>query len=379
MIDYINQNPLAVEKSIFSILTHVSAKSVLLSFNDSKHKIIFPEWIPLTLRQQKYKQEVFNGNIAWQYLKKEVNIFNITHLLFMRIDPFWLVIGKKILKKLDIKISGIFFLPHFRTPKGNFLSKSNARYLWKSYLLNRALRNKQLTNIFILNDQETINQLNTSLCPKRRVFKYLPDPIEISALQEETVNIFEPFSIGVERKILLIAGKNFFGKNILNILTALTHLPISIQQTITLLIVGEFEPDVYLNEVETKIAHLESQYPTIQIRLYPEFIPKSLFHALIEASNMLLLPYLNYYTSSGLLGHAIRAKKPVLVSEGGVMEVIVKKLKIGEVVNPNDSRAIADGIQTLLTFEFPFDQALEDFRNEHTPEQFAFTLLSAVD
>lgn len=293
----------------------------------------------------------------WAIIDREVRRYECQRLILMELDLYQLAVGRS---TTPYQISGIWFRPYSRIePEGKGLF-AKLRF-WKSRLqkqgvMKLALRNASLDKIFILNDE----QMPAWLDAER--FFTLPDPW-FDYPVARGFDLRKHYDIPDDHLILLQFGYADERKNDENIIVALNGLP---HDTITLLIIGRFRPgyEQELKKLKTGLFRMITR---------DEFITDEEMESTFQQSDVILRMNVNYFGSSGVVGIAARYNKPVLVSDSGVMAELVKKYRLGDVVDPYDTDAIRSIFLRYLSSPPAIDGTA--YRDTHDIRAFAETLL----
>ena len=67
-----------------------------------------------------------------------------------------------------------------------------------------------------------------------------------------------------------------------------------------------------------------------------------------EQSDVVLIPYLGFYFSSGLLGHAAKYSKYIITSNKGVMYDLVETYHLGTTVHADFPLSIAQAVSNFI-------------------------------
>lgn len=293
----------------------------------------------------------------WAVIDREARRCECRRLILMELDLYQVAISRS---RAPYKISGIWFRPYARMePEGRGLLQKIRFWrfrLQKQMVIKLALRNPSLDKIFILNDEQMPGWLDN-----KRFFT-LPDPW-FDYPMAEGFDLRKHYAIPDDHLILLQFGYADERKNNENIIAALNGIPHS---NITLLIIGKFRPG-YENELK--------QLKTGSFRMITrdEFISDEEMESTFHQSDVILRMNVNFFGSSGVVGIAARHDKPVIVSDTGVMAELVKKYRLGDVVDPYDPEAIRNTILRYLRFRPAIDGSA--YRNTHDTRAFAETLL----
>ena len=136
----------------------------------------------------------------------------------------------------------------------------------------------------------------------------------------------------------------FFGmvrpnKGLHVLLQAMEFLP-----NCTLTIAGEHEQGAYHDQ----ILKLVAQRPAGQVELINEFIDQQEIAAYFDRSHLVILPYTEFASQSGVLHQALAHGKPVVASDVGGLGESVRSWGIGVVVEPKNEHALASGVAAAL-------------------------------
>jgi glycosyltransferase involved in cell wall biosynthesis len=304
---------------------------------------------------------------------------NIDTLLFMNIDLYKNTIISLVFKKYSIKIKGILFQPFHQFPKQGFNIKS-MRFRKKNHLLATLMLNRKIEQIFVLNDEKGVNYLNKWAFKYtfKHIFNYLVDPIDCRNKLEtiDKTQLLAQYNIEKGRYIILAFGGIDERKNVLNSIKALSLLDKTIQKQICFWIVGRNN----LSEKKALPDLIEATFkscPDLQIVQKAQFVTDEEREQMFMLSDVVLMPYINFFASSGVLGHAIKYGKRVISSNQGVTSDIIEKYELGELVNPTDIQSITEGVSKIINqlSDSRTNQHIIAFQKAHTPTIFAQTLL----
>ena len=309
-------------------------------------------------------------------LRKIVKDYKISHLIFMFLDAYQLVIGLKYLQQ--VKLSGILFFPPIQLTSvsvGQQL-KADLKKWRKLKQLQWCVGNAALQSIFILQDKRSPLLLNKKF--KTDIFRTIVEPIgcPFPLVKEATCPSFFPELHEFEGKFIgLVFGSISEFKNIPNLLQAIQLLPTKYREEIVLLIVG---PYASLKD-ESIIESLIQQNKDITILRLNRFIEKGeAIQELFNRSSVILMPYINFYGSSGVLGHAAKNRKLVLTPNEGIIADLVYQYQLGVTCTPASINSLTESLLELLLNYSVFEERarFEDFLTGRTPELFASTLLN---
>jgi glycosyltransferase involved in cell wall biosynthesis len=214
--------------------------------------------------------------------------------------------------------------------------------------------NPQIDRVFLMNDARVAEKLNRSY-PQRRPFAPIVDPVPAMVSRSET--LVESKVSKSPRYTFLFLGSMAPRKRCLSVLRAMQQLTIAELAQIRLRFVGKFSAEAadYRSEVLGFIQELQSKCPAMGITVEVRFIDFSEMNAELSAADCILAPYLGFFGSSGVLGHACRSGKSMITCEEGLLGELVRELGIGLTVNPQNSNALGNCLRTALQGELLFN------------------------
>jgi glycosyltransferase involved in cell wall biosynthesis len=284
----------------------------------------------------------------WQLVVKYANKLKATHCLLLFFDPFQTVITLRL--KLPCAFSGIYFRPSFHYPNlnNNYIPsfKERLQYWREKFILPKVARHPQLQNIFCL-DQFAITSISKISRTNKAV--YLPDPVKIddSLLPQQIDNFKEKLGIASNRKVFLLFGTLYDSrKGLKQVLEAVTALPLSLCQQITLLLAGQIEGTNDLS-LQKQIEEISSSLP-VQIIIQDKYIPEKEVSLYFQASDVILAPYQRHVGMSGIIVQAAAYQKPVLSSNYGLMGKIVNEWQLGLTIDSTIPAEIAEGLKRFI-------------------------------
>lgn len=310
----------------------------------------------------KFKKAINNTKLVKTY----VNLLKIDICYLMFFNNFQIGLS---LIKIPCKIKGILFM-QFTNMQISSL-KNYYYYLRRLYPLIFAMKNKSIKAVFLLNDRKSAKILNSKF-KKKNLFKYLVDPIPIiKPIKNFTLE--EEYNISSDKIVFLHFGALSERKGIIEIIEATHLLHKKIQQEIIILIVGR-TGDKSLEKRILDGVSLANKETITQIIWDNNFVSNSKMASLFLKSSYILMPYKNPEASSGILGHAMRANKPIIGPSCGLIGRIIKEHEIGVCIDSISSRYIADAINNYNTIKYN-KKSVTSFLEEHTPNNFVSTLL----
>ena len=248
-------------------------------------------------------------------LKHKVNeCFLIMLVYYLPLLPFFIPRG--------CKVSGILYriyyyswkeLNIFRKIKDilEFLVLAKSQHIRKAYLLNAATAAVYSNKIF-----------HTSK------FAYLPDPINLPKVSVQ--NMREVLDIPLNQCIYLHFGALTERKGTLTILKAIQKFSDEEIKKYTYIFAGR----VY-NDIKSEFYRLKEELVRrgANIIVYDEFCTYEHLANLINIANVILVPYSNVSSSSGIIGYASKFNIPVIGPSNGLLGKLIRKYKLGKTLH----------------------------------------------
>jgi glycosyltransferase involved in cell wall biosynthesis len=114
-----------------------------------------------------------------------------------------------------------------------------------------------------------------------------------------------------------------------------------------LTVAGESESGAYLDEVRALAARL----PEGRVEMHTRFVGESEIAGFFDRAHLVVLPYTEFASQSGVLHQALAHGRPVVASDLGGMGESVRGWGVGGLVAPNDPRALAGAVEQALAPE----------------------------
>ena len=302
------------------------------------------------------------GRLELKIVEDACAEFGVKQVLLMHMNVHQYALRTRLRKK-GISVRGILLNPYTPLRRANtWKSKvfAGLTALRKRFQFRLMFCNPQIDRVFLLNDARVAEELNRSYL-KRLPFSSIADPIpavvsRCEALAESQVN-------ESQRYTFLLIGSMAPRKGCLMVLKAMQQMTVDELSQIRLRLVGKFRTGAadYRSDVLKAIQDLRSKCPELKIEVEDRYIDFSEMNAEFLAANCVLVPYIGFYGSSGILGHACRAGKPVISCDEGLIGELVRELEFGLTVNPTDPDALCGCLRIALTGKLPFN--LEAARN----------------
>lgn len=364
LVEYLKEHPTS-EVNIFVVPETLKSKfpELVDSIKDSKN--IRWEFIPLEVTEEIYRMSFTKRAFAeYNYAAKIAEKFSAHHVMFLY---FNMVQFALIFKRPSFSVSGILFLQFYRMTRNSI--KDHIKY-WRKYLVTKLFsRNKAIKNVFILNDDKTVDFLNKEF--RTGIFKVLPDPIP-DLIPDPNFNTFENYNIPRDKKILLHTGALDGRKGTLEILEAVKYLKPEDREAYALVIAGRASND-FDKEIKDKIAEIGNC--DFIVRYENAFLPNGKLAALFRDCSVVMMPYKNPEASSGILGHACKFNKPVIGPSSGLLGEIIKNNELGITLDKCSGQEIYKAINSNTKLQH--FKALE-FLKIHTDVLFSKVILKKI-
>lgn len=308
-------------------------------------------------------------------LRRYVERLQPDHVLLMYVDHTQLSLAFDLTFDARVQFSGIYFRPSFHYGAlGGPVSgwKERLRGLRKMLQLWGALRNPHFATLFSL-DPFAVPRIQR-LAP----FSHAePLPDGIAPQEASTLPAVVRDRLGVEagRRLLLLFGRLTSRKGVFKLLDALGRLPDAVARQACVVLAGRSETDVR-ERLRREVEQTQRAKP-VQVVLRDERIPDDDVGDLLEAADVVLLPYQHHLGSSGVLVRAAAAHKPVLGDSYGLLGAQIREHHLGITVDATRTGALVDGLYRCVMTPpedlFDAGQAAA-FAQHHTAEHFAETI-----
>ncbi len=178
-----------------------------------------------------------------------------------------------------------------------------------------------------------------------KIFPFLPDVTYSETPQDEPKIVKEILEKSGGRKIVFMGGSIGGQKNI----SRWCEVIFMAKRTEWFFVqIGEIHFNTFTPEDIEAYKTLTKSIPE-NVYIFSEFIPdERIFNAIINISDVLFAVYRDFHTSSNMLSKSAIFEKPILTSKGFLMGERVRRYGIGLTVSEYDSRAMFDGLNTLI-------------------------------
>lgn len=309
---------------------------------------------------------------VWQSIIKYATDFRADKLVLLELDIFQHTVGSA---KVPFEISGIMLRPYPRViaVDDSFKSKIQIqiRKLKKIATAWWMCRNPKLKHAFILNDALSISEMNRQMNTK--AFTYLPDPV-FDYPSREGLNIREKYNISVERKIFLVFGNIDEKKNVLNILSAMQKLSAEEAEKYCLMIVGKVH-ESYQKSLQETLAETQTKQPKLQIITESRFVADDEMECFVGQCDVISLAYINFFSSSGVIGLASRHNRPIIAAKYGVVGYQTQEYQLGLRIDPHSVAELTEAIRYFLENKDNYPKKSQEFVKNHSRDIFIETLL----
>jgi glycosyltransferase involved in cell wall biosynthesis len=205
-------------------------------------------------------------------------------------------------------------------------------------------------------------------------FLVVPDPAGMQELTPRPAG--DGKSAAVRPLKLLVAGALHPRKGLHFIVNALENSPEEVRKNIQLVVVGRPEKgaEEYVTENLEKLKNMGTEVAS-DVR----FISDEELHQYFEDAHIVMIPYLGFKGSSGILIHAAHFSKPVISTKDGLLGYLVERHQLGAAIDPSDVTLFAGLLeQVVRTGLVPgFDPvAARAFADSCDPEFYARVMLS---
>ncbi|MFN3489152.1 MAG: glycosyltransferase, partial [Emticicia sp.] len=310
--------------------------------------------------------------IIWKHITRYATDYQADKLIMMMLDMFQHTIGSS---RFPCQLSGIMFSPYprviaqdttLRAKQKSTITK--ARKLFTTWWM---CRNTQLKKVFIFNDRETIKNMNETL--GTMIFTYLPDPVYDYPTREGLI-IREKYKIAAHKTIFLAFGFIDEKKNVVNLLKAMQQLSAEDAANVCLLVVGKIH-EAHHEALMQAFHTAEATKPELQVEFESRFVDDDEMEAYVGQSDVVSVAYINFFSSSGVMGLASRHNKPVLATKFGVVGDLTREYNLGITVDGFNSEEIKQAILTFLKTKNAFPERASVFVQNHSSDNFIKTLL----
>lgn len=303
---------------------------------------------------------------AFRIVNRYAKIHQISHVFLMHFNLFQLPLA---IMRPSYTVSGILFLQFLRMDRSTL--KMRFKYFRKHFLTKLYCLNPKLRKVYVLNDKKSASSLNSEF--DTTIFEMLADPIpELKPLAN--FDIYRQFQIEEGRKVFLHFGMLSNRKGTSEFIRSARFLAPQNQAKVAFLVAGKAENESMATQIRSEIIQLEAT-SNIQVVWQDAFMSNEKMKSVFDQCHAVVIPYKNPEASSGILGHAAAANKPVITTGKGLLKELVEIYNLGLLIDKVDSERIAHKIEALLNYgQWKSESAR--FVAERTPDRFATTIIS---
>ncbi len=227
-------------------------------------------------------------------------------------------------------LGGIYLRPRFALSRG--FSVNN---WWKAAGFNRLTKGGWLNQLLLLDPF-----LTKTLQGQHRVvpFTYLPDPYPDS-FNADSKSARQQLDVPEDKFVFLFYGGAYRRKGLPLAVDAMTKQ--KPESPAYLLCAGRQNPGPPLAQTLERLA-IEGK-----ARVINRYVSAEEEKLLFAASDVVLLPYINHFGSSGVLARAAGAGRPVIASDEELVGQLVREHKLGWLFPSGDAGALASAIEKV--------------------------------
>ncbi|MEM8585469.1 MAG: glycosyltransferase [Bacteroidota bacterium] len=378
-----NWPPNSGGKSFTKLLLHpkIVAELKHISLPERVELVELPQVVTRQLAEaSNHKEHIL---IERAFLLDMVEKYKPTDWLWLAIDAYRTFLSRRPFKKYNVRHRGILFMNHLYRP---WKLHNTREQLALRYKLGKMLRNQSVEKVFVLNDDAGAVKLNKQY--KENRFISLPEPIagerDLIKTSEERKSAFkEELGWPLDKKIALLFGVLAPRKNPIGCIEALKLLPSELQKNYCLVIHGSIsnppslEQEVHqaIEETNTQLAQKlsTSSSPPFVLLQTGRVIGQEL-EKRFAACDIVLAPYVNFYSASGVMNHAIQHGKTSVVPHRGLMASLSESYQFNEVCIADQPKDIARAWGLADKRALDLNKAMQ-YLASRTPAQYAKTLL----
>ena len=273
------------------------------------------------------------------------------HVICLFLDPLQLALALQRRLPRDVTLSGILFRPSVHEVYAATAGSSLAERLRdhrKRLLYRLMLRNPTLTDVLSLDPYfPKFAQAELGVGSKVRA---LPDPVVTTPAASGQPHIGADLLAAVRGRevIFTLFGALAARKGVLQVLDALALLPEPSRAKAGVVLAGSIEPDI-AEQFAQRVDRLQAAHGADDsLRVVDRFLTTPELAWLVRRSTVILAPYQRFVGSSGVLGWAAEARKPVIAQDYGLVGALVRDYGLGLAVDTTDPARITEAMSQLL-------------------------------
>jgi glycosyltransferase involved in cell wall biosynthesis len=278
----------------------------------------------------------------------------------------WATIGVMPPKILRGRMGGIYHRPRFLAAShwsfDRRLKEAGFRRLIRQGWLNQLL--------FVDEFLAAELQANYSTAP----IYFLPDVCP-AGYEGDVLTARQKLNVPADKFVFLFYGGGYRRKGLHLAVQAMLDLPPD--SPAFLLCAGKQDP---AGETAQGLEKLAAQNRALLINRYVSDDEEKLCFA---ASDVVLLPYLNHFGTSGVLSRAMSARKPVIVSDEQLLGKLTRERGLGRVFPSGDAKALGATMKQAIAFtpeeKAKFQEAARTYTLRYSREAFRAALVKSLD
>jgi hypothetical protein len=167
-------------------------------------------------------------------------------------------------------------------------------------------------------------------------------------------------------------------KGLFEIVTALSHLSSQARAASAFVFAGRLDCKIE-GAFKAKLAAVKHKCPDLRVTLDEGFAPQSQVPFYFLGCDCVLMPYAKCDHSSGIMGHAAQARKPVIGPSPGLLGRLIRMHHLGLTVPPLDSKSLASAMESVIDGQDGLDlSGVARFAAARSGEAFASHLFKAT-
>lgn len=323
----------------------------------------------LSLRRRSLKE--------WETMTEHAKKVGADHCILLNLNVFQYAIGKRAWKSSSMSISGILFHPFVRAEmktKNGFSDWWAARlsYARKYAQMIWMMQNAQLHQIHVLNDEKAATALNKKIGLKS-IFSPLPDPVPDWEANRE-VDLRKKYSIDSASTLFLLFGSLRQSKGVFQAVRAFSKLDEEARANSTLLMIGGVKEQIRNQLLE----EVRLAQRTSNVILDEGFVPERNVRPTFKQSDVVLLPYQRTEGSTGVLGHAAHAQKPVIGPETGLIGELIRTYNLGTTTACDQPARLSSSMKAAVKHGIEVDSKRQrEYVQSRSPHAFSEKLIPA--
>ena len=301
-----------------------------------------------------HKNPIISSLETSKLLRKKVKLHNSDHIfcnMLIGTVPFL-----PYLLPRNITVSGIIYMIYLYRWKGSsilFKVLNIIKYICLS-------KCNLYTKILILNDSSSSKQLNKLYHTSK--FCSLPDPyVPLNLSKSDKIRL--KFGINEKTKLFIHFGSMNENKGTLTVLESIKYLKQTDCMDIVFFFAGVVEDDIKIRFYKL----IEELNNGVRIIIKDEFCSYNFLASLCKECDAILIPYKRSAQSSGVIGYAAQFGKPVIAPNKGLLAKLIKKYKLGILLNECNSVSLANTIissekGTIVSHKYCEENNVESFQ-----------------